>query len=125
MPASVKSEIVYSRKLFEAGLNAAVAVRDGAPNQTLAPELVDAVRTACLPAVIGAALGVLTLRLARKGRSGRGALVGGLVGAAIGFGGGFGFSLREVTAMIAQGAAKNLGVVRDAHWLEKHPINYA
>jgi len=125
MPASLKSEIKYSRKLFEAGLDAAITVRDGAPNQTLAPELVCAARSAWVPAVIGAALGVLTLRLARKGRSGRGALVGGLVGAAIGFGGGFGFGLREVTALVAQRAAKNLGVVRDARWLERHPVNYA
>jgi hypothetical protein len=125
MPAAVKSEIAYSRKLLEAGWDAAVAVRDGAPNQTLAPELLGAARSACLPAAIGAALGVLTLRLARQGKSRRSALVGGLVGAAIGFGGGFGFSLREVTALIAQGTAKNLEVVRDAHWIEKHPVNYA
>lgn len=125
MPASLKSEISYSRRLLEAGLDAAVAVRDGAPNQTLAPELVGAVRSACVPAVIGAAVGVLTLRLARKGRSGRAALLGGLVGAAIGFGGGFGFGLREITALVAECAAKNIGVVRDARWIEKNPINYA
>jgi hypothetical protein len=125
MPASLKSEIAYSRKLLEAGLDAAIAVRDGAPNRTLTPELVCAARSAWVPTLIGAAAGVLTLRLAGKGRSGRDALVGGLVGAAIGFGGGLGFGLRQITAMIAQGAAKNLVVVRDAHWIEKHPINYA
>jgi hypothetical protein len=125
IPASLKSEITYSRKLLEAGLNAATAVRDGAPNQTLSPEFARAARGAWAPAAIGAAIGVLGLCLVRKGRSGRDALVGGLVGGFLGFGGGVIWGSREATAGIARKAARNLGTVRDAHWLEKHPITYA
>jgi hypothetical protein len=125
IPASLKSEIAYSRKLFDAGLNAATAVRDGTPNQTLTPELARAARGAWAPAAIGAAIGVLGLCLARRGRSGRDALMGGLVGGVLGFGGGVIWSSREAAAEIARQAARNLGTVRDAHWLEKHPITYA
>lgn len=129
IPASLKSEITYSRKLVEAGLNAANAVRDGAPNETLAPEFARAARGAWVPAAIGVAAGILGVRLAAKSRSGRGALVGalvgGLVGGVVGFGGGVAWGSRAATAVIARQAVKNVGTVRDQHWLEKHPIAYA
>jgi hypothetical protein len=51
--------------------------------------------------------------------------MGGLVGGVLGFGGGVIWSSREAAAEIARQAARNLGTVRDAHWLEKHPITYA
>jgi hypothetical protein len=124
IPASVKSEITYSRKLLEAGLSAANAARDGAPNLALAPEFARATRGAWVPAVIGTAVGILGMCLAPKSRSGRGALVGGLVGGVLGFGGGVAWGSREVTAPLVRQAAKNLGTVRDQHWLEKHPIAY-
>jgi hypothetical protein len=122
IPTSLKSEIAYSRKLLEAGLDAVTAVRDGAPNQTLAPEFARAARDAWLPAAIGTAVGVF---LARKSKTGRGALMGGLLGGAVGFGGAVAWGSRQVTGVIARRAAKNLSAVSDAHWLEKHPITYA
>ena len=125
IPAFLKSEITYSRKLFEAGLNAATTVRDGAPNQTLAPEFARAARGAWVPAAIGATAGILGICLARKSRPGRDALVGGLLGGILGFGGGVAWGSRQATATIARRAARNLGTVRDAHWLEKNPITYA
>ena len=124
-PASLKSEIDYSRKLFEAGLNAVTTVRDGAPRQTLASELARAVRSAWVPAAVGVAVGALGLCLGRKSKSGRDALTGGLVGGALGFASGVVWGSREVTAGVARQAARNLGTVRDAHWLERNPITYA
>ncbi len=112
-------------ELFEAGLNAATAVRDGTPSQTLASEFACAASSTRVPAAPGAPIGILGVCLVRKGRSGRAALVGGLVGGVLGFGGGFAWGSREAVAVIARQAAKNLGTVRDAHWLEKHPIAYA
>jgi hypothetical protein len=125
IPASLKSEIAYSRKLFEAGLHAATTVRDGAPNQALAPELARAARSAWAPAAVGVAVGALGVCLARKSKSGRDALAGGLLGGVLGFASGVVWGSREVTAGVAHQAAKNLGRVRDAHWLERHPITYA
>jgi hypothetical protein len=122
IPASLKSEFTYSRKLFEAGLNAA---GDGARNETLGPEFARAARAAWVPAAVGVAVGILGVCLVTKSRSGRGALVGGLLGGIIGFGGGVAWGSREATSAIARRAAKNVDEVRDQHWLEKNPIAYA
>jgi hypothetical protein len=125
IPASVKSEFSYSRKLFEAGLNAASSVGGGARNESLAPELARAARAAWVPAAVGVAVGILGVCLVPKSRSGRGALVGGLLGGIVGFGGGVAWGSRRATSAIARRAARNLGAVRDQRWLEKNPIAYA
>ena len=127
IPAVLKSEFTYSRKLFEAGLNAAgaSAVGDSARNETLAPEFARAARAAWVPAAVGVVVGILGVCLVAKGRSGRGALAGGLLGGILGFGGGVAWGSREATSVIARRAAKNLGAVRDQRWLEKNPIAYA
>ena len=125
IPASLKSEMAYSRRLLEAGLKSATAAPAGAPNATLAPELARAARGAWVPAMIGAAVGILAVYSARKSRSGRGALLAGLIGGACGFGGGVAWSSRAATSSAVRHAAKNIGAVRDEHWLQKHPIAYA
>lgn len=125
IPASLKSEMAYSRRLLEAGLNAASAAPDGAPHQTLAPELARAARSAWVPAMIGAAVGVLAVYSARKSRPGRGALLAGLIGGAFGFSGGVAWSSRAATSVAVRHAAKSIGAVRDERWLQKHPIAYA
>ncbi|MEI9974907.1 MAG: hypothetical protein WDO73_24340 [Ignavibacteriota bacterium] len=125
IPASVKSELTYSRKLFEAGVNAASVVGDSVRKEALAPEFARAARAAWVPAALGVGVGILGVCLVTKGKSGRGALVGGLLGGILGFSGGFAWGSREATSTIARQAAKNLGAVRDQHWLEKNPIAYA
>ncbi|MGA8149565.1 MAG: hypothetical protein WB952_01210 [Terriglobales bacterium] len=49
----------------------------------------------------------------------------GLLGGAIGLGAGIAWETRCLTARAAGGALKNIGKVRDEHWLTKHPIDYA
>jgi hypothetical protein len=49
----------------------------------------------------------------------------GLVGGAIGFMASLIWENRRFTASVVSGALKNIGKVRDEHWLEKHPIDYA
>jgi len=48
-----------------------------------------------------------------------------LVGGAIGFGLGLAWENRRLTESITNGALRNIGRVRDEHWLESHPIDYA
>jgi hypothetical protein len=122
IPASLKSEFNYSRKLFEAGLNAATSVRADAPNQNIASEFA---RAAWVPAVVGATIGVLYVCIARKDKSRRRALVGASVGGVLGFAAGVTWDSRKATATIVRQAAKNIGTVNDGHWLEKNPIAYA
>jgi len=125
IPASLKSEMAYSRRLLEAGLKSATAAPDGAPNQTLAPELARAARGAWGPALIGVAVGILAACSVRKSRSGRGALLAGLIGGACGFGGGVAWSSRAATSSAVRNAAKSIGAIRDERWLQKNPIAYA
>jgi hypothetical protein len=49
----------------------------------------------------------------------------GLLGAAIGVGASVAWESRRLTASVAGGALKNIGRVRDEHWLTNHPIDYA
>jgi len=49
----------------------------------------------------------------------------GLLGSAIGFGAGIAWQDRRLAASVARGALRNIGRVRDEHWLEGHPIDYA
>jgi hypothetical protein len=53
------------------------------------------------------------------------ALAYGLLGGAIGFGVGVAWESRRLTASVASGALKNIGRVRDEHWFELNPIDYA
>jgi len=52
-------------------------------------------------------------------------LVYGFLGGAIGFGAGLLWESRLLTASVACGALRNIDRVRDEHWLERHPIDYA
>jgi len=49
----------------------------------------------------------------------------GLLGGAIGFGAGVVWQDRCLAASVARGALRNIGRVRDQHWLDRHPIDYA
>jgi hypothetical protein len=47
------------------------------------------------------------------------------LGAIIGLGTNMALSTRELTSEIVHEAVRNINTVRDAHWLAKHPIDYA
>jgi hypothetical protein len=47
------------------------------------------------------------------------------VGATLGFFAGFSWKTRELASTMAKGAMKSIGTVRDEHWLQRHPIDYA
>jgi hypothetical protein len=49
----------------------------------------------------------------------------GFLGSLIGFASGVVWESRDLTASIAAKARTNIDKVRDEHWLEKNPIDYA
>jgi len=49
----------------------------------------------------------------------------GFVAAAIGFAASVVWESRRLAASVASGALRNIGKVRDEHWLERYPIDYA
>jgi len=121
-----KSSADYGRKLLDSGIEGArsgeEAFLDGEP---LTPFLSDSVRSALKPAALGACIGVLGSCPGYRERSILRTLVYGLLGGAIGLGAGVVWESRRLTASVAESAFKNIGRVRDEHWLTKHPIDYA
>lgn len=61
----------------------------------------------------------------RKHESIRNQVLFGILGAVIGFGTNVALSTRPLTGEIVHGAVRNINTVRDAHWLARHPIDYA
>jgi len=48
-----------------------------------------------------------------------------LLGGAIGFSAGMAWKNRGVTGSAVSEALSSMGKVRDEHWLDRHPIDYA
>lgn len=121
-----KSNIDYGRKLFDSGLEGARS-GEGAflHGKPLAPFLEESARHALKPAVIGVLLGVLGSRAGNGHKSTGRALVFGLLGGAIGFGVGVAWGNRRLAASVTSSAFRSIGKVRDEHWLENNPIDYA
>jgi len=121
-----KSEVEYGRKVLNSGLEGARSGReaflDGRP---LTPFLSESVRNALKPAAIGACLGVLGSGPGIRHKSIGRMLAFSLLGGAIGFGAGVVWHNRRLAVSVARGALANIDRVRDEHWLEKHPIDYA
>jgi len=121
-----KSNADYSRKLFSTGIDGARSGRETfLQGESLTPFLGHSVRRALKPAALGACLGVLSSYAGYRPKSITRALAYGVLGGAIGLGAGFAWESRCLTASAAGGALRNIGKLRDEHWLTKHPIDYA
>ena len=120
------SEVEYGRKVLNSGLEGARSGREAfLHGRSITPFLSGSVRNALKPATIGAWAGALSSYPGNRNPS-IGRTVGfGLLGAVIGFGAGLIWESRALTASAGARAWKNIARVRDEHWLEKHPIDYA
>lgn len=120
------SNLHYGRKLLDSGLKGArsgeQAFLGGA---RLSPLLNRSARIALAPAALGACLGFLGSHPGRRSKSAARAFTCGVLGGIVGFGAGVSWDSRRLAASIASGAKKNIGRVRDEHWLDRHPIDYA
>jgi hypothetical protein len=75
--------------------------------------------------MLGACIGFLSSYPGKRPKSiGKGLALGWL-GGVIGFGAGFAWVSRRLTASMACQVRRNIGRVRDEHWLEDNPIDYA
>ncbi len=96
-----------------------------APEERLPKVLVKSAPSSLGLAVLGAGIGIACSYLGnRKKFTAESALFGALGGIA-GLLIGAGWSSRHATNGMASGAIKNINTARDAHWLERHPIDYA
>lgn len=76
-------------------------------------------------AAMGAAVGALGTPLFVKRKSASTVALGGLVGSVVGCSAGLVWASRGWILPAARGAARRVNAVRDAHWLETNPIDYA
>jgi hypothetical protein len=122
----LKSEVGYGEELVRSAVVGGRSARDKA----LAPQpaglvLARLARTSLPRAAVGASIGVLASYSRNKHWSKRDAALFGLLGAVIGFGANMVLGTREITGETVRGAMGSVRTVRDAHWLEKNPIDYA
>jgi hypothetical protein len=118
----LKSEVEYGRDLADSGLAGA---REALEGQPLGAIFSHSARASWAPTAIGAATGALASLLA-QGRRPKPATIAALtvVGGVVGFTAGVAWQTRELSSGIARGAMRNIGSIRDSHWLGRHPINF-
>jgi len=121
-----RANVDYGRELFHSGIEGMRCGREVfLEGESLTPFLSESVRNALAPAALGACLGVLGSYPGSREKSVTRALAYGLLGGAIGLGAGIAWETRRLAVSAAGGALRNIGKVRDKHWLTKHPIDYA
>jgi len=122
----LRSELEYSHDLVNSAVDGARygcqrAIADEPAREVLA----NAARKSVPLAAVGACVVTLAVHGARKRISSRSEMLCGMLGALIGFSAGIALSTRPVVEEMAHEAVHNINGVREAHWLERHPINYA
>lgn len=121
-----RSELEYGRRILNSGLEGVRSGREAFLNgRSLTPFLSEAARNALKPAVVGACVGMLSGYRGNGHNSITKVFGFGLLGSLIGFASGVVWGSRELTASIAANARTNIDKVRDEHWLQKNPIDYA
>ena len=122
--ASSKTNLGYTRALVHSGLSGMRRGRDSElDGQPLSALLTRSARTGLNLALIGACAGVLAFYLSGRRRIAR-TVACGVAGSALGFVAGFVWKTRHLTASMGRSAFKEMGVVRDERWIEKHPIDF-
>jgi len=122
----LRKQLRYGKDLVESGVSGLRSGRDSHLNgKALSTVLSQSARASLGLATIGASAALLRLYLNdRRSRFSK-AVAFGVAGSAMGFLAGFAWQTRELTADMGCSAWKQMGAVRDEHWLERHPIDYA
>ena len=118
--------ITYGRKLFRSAVEGArfgeTEFLHGRPLHLFMDEFA---WHALKPAALAACIGALSAYSGRRHRSPGRALAYGVLGGTLGFSAALAWESRGLTASIASAAWKKINRVRDEHWLESNPIDYA
>jgi hypothetical protein len=119
------SRLEYGRALMNSGLS---GLRSGRvahlQGQPLHGVLSESARGALGLAVIGTCAALVGSCVAGR-RRGAKAVGYGVAGSMIGLAVALAWKTRELTASMGRSALKEMSTVRDQHWLQKHPIDYA
>lgn len=124
VPATTR--LAYGRRLVNAGISGIRTGREDFNRQRASALVSDSAEESLKLAAIGACVGVLPVLLMRRRRPRlASALVLGVAGSALGFCAGFSWKTRKLTSTLAHSAAREVRRVKDEHWLDKNPIDYA
>jgi hypothetical protein len=122
----LKSGIGYGLDLIRSAVEGARSAGEQIHEQeSPRSALIRSARTSLAPSLAAASLGLVAGYWVSRGKSAHKTVVFGLAGAVLGFAGGMAWSTRRMTGGMARGAIKKMDATRDAHWLSKHPIDYA
>jgi len=123
---SFSGNVRYGRNLVNAGIAGIRTGQNSARGERrLSKIAADAARGSFAMAAVGTCVGLLTSCLMPRSNRLSKSIVLGSVGSALGFLAGFSWKTREVTSSVAHSAAREVRRVRDEHWLETNPIDYA
>jgi hypothetical protein len=125
-PHLLQSQLRYGQELWNSGVSGLSQGREQHLNgRALSDVLSESARASLGLAALGACAGLMRYYLpARRARLAK-TIACGLIGGAFGFLAGFGWKTRELTNSMTRSAAREMGTVRDQHWLDRHPIDYA
>jgi hypothetical protein len=119
---ALNKTVEYGRKLIHAGVSGVEAGENsGLHGQSRSSLLFESTRDALPFAAAGACAGWLGYQLMRRRVHPLKILSCG----ALAFVAGFGWKTRKVSTSVAHSTFKEVSKVRDEHWLELHPIDYA
>jgi hypothetical protein len=118
---SWKSRLHYGEALVHAGVS---GLRKGRHSQVKSIEISAALTRSALASLGLAAICTLAGLSRSRRRSISRTLAYGVAGSVLGFAAGLTWGTRHLTAGMARSAMKEIGALRDEHWIEKHPVNY-
>jgi len=122
----IVSEATYGKEVFHAGIEGTRSGQDAfLEGRPLAPFVSALIRKAVAPAIFGACLAGLGSCARRRHGSVSQTVMPTLVGGAISFALVMAWNSRKLTASALASAFKKINKVRDEHWFERHPIDYA
>lgn len=123
---TLESYVRYGRSLANSGADGMRRGREAYLNgKPLGAVLGQKARASLGLAAIGACAGLAQCFLSDRRRRLPAGLALSAVGSVLGFFAGFTWKTRDLTASMVHAASENMSVVRDEHWLERHPIDYA
>ena len=121
-----KSGLEYSCDVVNSGFQGARSAGETAlAGDSVRSVLSRSARSSWPSAAVGIGLGALGGLLLNKRRQAIRSVALGLLGGSVGFVAGMAWGTREFTGDVARGARRGMNAARDAHWLERNPIDYA
>jgi hypothetical protein len=120
------SYLDYGRTLVKSGVSGLRSGREShLHGRPLSEVLTQSARASLSLATLGACLGALRFCASDRRYRVPKTVAWSALGSALGFCAGFAWKTRELAASMGRGSLKQMGTVRDEHWLERHPIDYA